>query len=528
MAFKVGVGKKEMNVFIPGLGMMGYGQAHNVVKEAATPLFARAVVFEDANLQKFIFINLELAFVTIAVKEEVTARLQALFPQWSLSLASLMMTAQHTHSAPGGYSHYPFYNFTIPGFRRQIFEAVVVAAVQAVESAAKTVQAASLRLGHYDIPPDRDVAFNRSMTAYLSNPEVEKITAEESHLAVDRKMQGLTIFDAGGKPLAHLNWFGVHATSISSYNQRIHHDNKGVAAALFEKATPGALAIFAQGAAGDVSPNYIWDQKIRRMRGKFTDQYESAAYNGELQFSASKKISTGPELSGAINCRHLYFDMSIHAGEPAHGVSFFTGTLEGPGLPQAAGLVLKWLSRALKLFKNTPENRAFFEAHGKKDVLLDHRNNQFLGLPLGFWKALPDTGGPVVGSLIRQAKSGALETHPWVPQVLPFQIVTLGDLMLVGVPGEITTVAAERLKAALQKKNPQSEIIISSYANAYMGYVTTPEEYDLQCYEGGHTVYGRNTLPAMIKGFEMLLGGAESSVKAFVFPEEELKLRTWD
>ena len=36
---------------------------------------------------------------------------------------------------------------------------------------------------------------------------------------------------------------------------------------------------------------------------------------------------------------------------------------------------------------------------------------------------------------------------------------------------------------------------MSSVANEYTGYVTTPEEYTRQYYEGGHTIYGPNTLP---------------------------------
>ena len=36
---------------------------------------------------------------------------------------------------------------------------------------------------------------------------------------------------------------------------------------------------------------------------------------------------------------------------------------------------------------------------------------------------------------------------------------------------------------------------MSSVANEYSGYVATPEEYALQYYEGGHTLYGPKTLP---------------------------------
>ena len=37
------------------------------------------------------------------------------------------------------------------------------------------------------------------------------------------------------------------------------------------------------------------------------------------------------------------------------------------------------------------------------------------------------------------------------------------------------------------------------YSNAYFHYVTTPEEYDEQRYEGGSTLFGRWQLPALMQ-----------------------------
>lgn len=535
MSIKVGFSKTEIPCFFPGLGMMGYGQPHNFVKEQATPIFARALIFEDTQMAHFIFINIELAFVSIAVKEEVTKRVNELFPDWDIDLSRLMITAQHTHSAPGGYSHYPFYNFTIPGFRPKMFEAVVSSIVTAISEASKNISPSILKLGSYHIPEDNEVAFNRSMSAYLNNKDIKKIPSTDTHLGVNRQMLGLNIYSADGKLRAHLNWFGVHATSISSFNHRIHHDNKGIASDLFEKMNPGSMAIFAQAAAGDVSPNYIWDKKLKRTRGKFPDQYESAAYNGELQASAAQMIQAEHFLDGKIQCSHLYHDLVTHAAFPAHGISFFEGTLEGPGIPKLLGNTLRFLSRSLRFSKTlfaASENKSFYESHGAKDILLDHRTGEFIGIPLSIWKKMPVIPDPTIGSFIKHAKNGSIETTPWVPPVLPYQIVTLGDLAIIGVPGEITTISAERLKNALKDKLNVSEIIISSYANAYMGYVTTPEEYDLQCYEGGHTVYGRYTLPAMIQGFIELAEINQKKIKSkndiqpFRYPAQELERRT--
>jgi hypothetical protein len=63
-----------------------------------------------------------------------------------------------------------------------------------------------------------------------------------------------------------------------------------------------------------------------------------------------------------------------------------------------------------------------------------------------------------------------------------------------------------RLEAALRPVLPAgvTDPVVVGLANGYMGYLTTPEEYQMQHYEGGHTVYGiytsllvRNSLVAL-------------------------------
>jgi len=47
-------------------------------------------------------------------------------------------------------------------------------------------------------------------------------------------------------------------------------------------------------------------------------------------------------------------------------------------------------------------------------------------------------------------------------------------------------------------------VVISALANTYIDYVTTPEEYNVQRYEGASTIYGPYTLPAFIQEFKKL------------------------
>ncbi len=525
---KVGLAKSDMTCFVPGLGMMGYGQDHNRVQDIATPLTVRACVIEQQD-RFFIYACLEQCFVTIALSQAVIERVCQKFPQFQLSAKNFIISAQHTHSAPGGYGHYPLYNFTIPGFQPQVFEKVVCATTEAICEAILNRLESEVRYGEYFIPIDKQIAFNRSLAAYQLNPEATGY--EKSQHAVDRLMRGLKIYRQN-KLVGMLNFFGVHCTSVSSYNQSIHHDNKGVAAKLFEEEYPAAIGIFAQAASGDISPNWIIDAKTKLMRGVSANQYESADYNGRLQFEASENLADNFIIKGEIRLWSGRVDMTQMAALPAHGVAFFMGTAEGPGLPKLAGKCLALLAKIIQKIKVAlypALNKNFYHHHGAKSILLDHRSGEFVGIPQWVWSKLPNLPDPVVRQFQRELKLGALATRPWVPYILPLQVTQIGQILILGVPGEITTIAAERLKAKIVEITAGwgiEKIILSSFANAYMGYITTPEEYALQCYEGGHTVYGQHTLAAIIDGFEKLLTGQLPDMKQHQFPVDELKLRS--
>jgi neutral ceramidase len=540
MKFSAGFGCQEITCFMPGIGMMGYGQPHNTVEEVGTPLLARAMFLQDEDKKSFILVHLEQAFVSLAIKEEILARLSTEFYSWNITDANLLITAQHTHSAPGGYSHYPFYNFTIPGLQLKVLNTICEGIIGAIKSAYQNLEPVTIFWGQHTISEDKEVGFNRSLQAYLNNPDVSHLTEENRHLAINRRMEGLMIRNQLGVDKGFINWFGVHCTSVTSFNHRIHHDNKGVAAALYEKAHPGTMAFFMQEAAGDVSPNFIWEPSKKMFRGKFKDQYDSASYNGELQFRESEKIQTSFEIKGNIQCAHEFVDMAKEVAPAAHGIAFFEGTTDGPGIPKFLAETLRAVTkfvRAKQLIKNADQNKAFYAAHSPKDILLDHRTGSFLGIPLNIWKRLPPLPDTTVEAFRKSAANDSLKTLPWVPSILPMQLICIGPLAVIAVPGEITTTAAARLKKQMVldlQKAGIDHVIISSYANAYMGYITTPEEYAKQSYEAGHTIFGHGTLGGFLKGFRHLAEviqnkkqHSQTITKPFHFPAEELAKRTF-
>ena len=574
--FQIGTASADITPFFKGVGMMGYGQYHQKVQEKATDLLARCFVFLDPESgKKVAFVNAEIAFITLAIKSAVIKELEKNHAALNYTDENVMLTAQHTHSAPGGYSHYAFFNFSIPGFVPEILNTIVSGIVKSIVEADSNLQEANIKIGKGTFPPEQDVAFNRSMKAYNANPEVEKLSDSDYHLALDREMTLLRMDTANGDSLGMLNWFGVHTTTVGNDRFKICADNKGYASTFFEDNIddPNFSAVFAQAPCGDISPNWIWVGKRNKMRGKFEDDYESAKHNGNLQYEKAKEIydntaGSSPLKNSEIDCLQMYVDFSdvlvddqfipeghvekgkeVRTGPACLGVAFFQGTEDGIGIPKSLGKVVSMLTRTVKfadLYKmerssdpKWKEIKHTYETQGVKDILVESGIEKILGV-----KNLNKLGpinmvDPSFRVLKQHYDNGSISGKPWTPQVLPLQIFIIGEIAIVGVPAEITYIAGKRFKKTISdvlSKRGITEVIISPYANGYSGYITTYEEYQEQCYEGGHTVFGQWTHAAYQTKLqdlakEMLKPDSEreldTATQPLEFSQEELGKRSY-
>jgi neutral ceramidase len=81
---------------------------------------------------------------------------------------------------------------------------------------------------------------------------------------------------------------------------------------------------------------------------------------------------------------------------------------------------------------------------------------------------------------------------------MPVQVLRIGPAVLVGLPFEVTVEAGRRVQqsvAAVMGPAGIDRVAVSSLANEQFCYLTTPEEYSLQRYEGGNTLYGPQSQP---------------------------------
>lgn len=373
-----------------------------------------------------------------------------------------MISATHTHAGLGGFSWHAFYNITSWGFIPQNFNAIVQGIVHSIGLAHGNIVPGWLRWSENQA---HDCGFNRSPAAYACNKDCCGYSAD-----VDSTMTVLQVL-SGSSLLGIIAWHGVHCTCLDRDNTLVSGDSKGVAAYLFEKAmgvdyeiAEHFVAAFPQGACGDVSP----------LNGERGNGRLLSISNGWSQFkTAHDACRHGMVLHGGVDYRHTYVNFREIYVESAQ-VSLPTAAIgrsmaEGAADGKTPSLELLAMNSAVKVIRPFTESQQvspeLAAAHYPKDIM---------------WFM----------------DDGKASATTWVPHVLPLQIISIGNFCVVGIPFELTTMVSRRIRDSLQDVLG-CRVICAGLTNAYAGYVTTFEEYQMQEYEGGHTMFGPHQQEAL-------------------------------
>lgn len=477
--YLVGRGVADATGEIAEVGMMGYGRSDQQAEGLHTRLRSRAFVIVDrASAQRVLLVVVDSPMIFESVRQEVLRRLAARFGDL-YTPRNVMITGTHTHAGPGGYSHHLLYNMTTYGYHARTFQAVTDGIVESVARAHADLAPARLTLSHGEL---RDASVNRSRAAFDRNPASDRAVFPD---AIDPQTSLLRI-ERGGRTVGVVNWFATHNTSMSGDNRLISSDNKGYAALRWERELHGVdyladtdaefIAAFAQTNAGDMSPNLD-------LRPPTTpEDFERTRVIGLRQYRAAAGLTSAPgvALAGGVDSRLVYVDMSATTVDarftgdgrehrtcsPAIGASMAAGSMEdGPAFPtfqEGENPLWDTISDSI-VYAVSPE---LADCQAPKDIFV----------PVG----------------------GLNQIYPWVAERLPVQLVRIGALYLIGIPGEVTITAGLRLRRTVAEAMGADlrNVLVAGYANAYAHYVTTPQEYDAQHYEGGSTLFGRWELPA--------------------------------
>ncbi len=511
-SYNIGTGIGEVTDPAVGLPLQGMADKNQIATAVESPLYARAFVVADplsaTAAGRVAIVVADIWSGTRRVKDAVVARLAAALGGMYTD-ENVLLAGTHTHSAPGGFSGTLLYDFD---FARGGCDEATVTCI--ADGCARAVETAHANLAPGRIYVNRgevaDCGRNRSVPAYLRNPQAER---DRWGADTDREMLLLKFVkvDHGGqeRPAGALNWYPIHPTDRGQKNTLVCGDNKGYASSLFEQQmssdvdrTETFVAAFANANCGDVSGNV----ELGHIPDGVHDRAQMEKH-GRSQFEVAERLfqTATEEVTGLVEYRHTRADLSsmttgaggARTWPAALGISFAAGSSEDsvpePDLGIREGVTATNISDA---------DAVIAGAAG-------------LGLSAIFGVSVIDQAAAVAereGHLPKPVVlMPGIDQPPAVPQVLPVQLLRVGTVAVLGIPGELTTMAGRRLRTTVLdalSATGVTHVALATYANEYSQYVTTLEEYSSQQYEGASTLFGPHTLEA----YQQLAGGLATAI----------------
>lgn len=498
----------------PGVATFGHGPEARIASGYWTRLQCRAFVFlTETGNPAAALVPCELAAISTLLQRTVVQKLRGFGIE--IPPQRLFLSAVHTHAGPAHYLDAEFYDGTAstqgPGFDPQVVEFLASRIAGAVRDAflqatqdrqAPHPQFTELRWIHGKA---WGLTHNRSLSAFQRNrplgdfgePSKEAAGAlDPSALAVDPNLDVLELSVPGAEGKRRVRgWIGLlamHPTVLSAKNRYFGGDAFGVASRLMEQelrregeaaGTPDLrpLVGLINTNEGDVVPRWsTGDRAETLVLGKRLAQEFLKLRNA----SGSVPFQTQAVLSSSY--------LEVELPNNTYGLP------QGQQLCSRAELGLGSIYGAV----DHPTGLA-----GISDLL-----------PTSYDPQRQDCQAP------KRAALGAFQkliSGPYsFPRTVPLGMVRLDDTWVAFLPAEITVTAGQRIRQGLAELVPFTadgrpvQTRIGGLTNGYMEYISTPEEYQLQRYEGASTLYGPTMAPFLAAVFrnmgERLVGRPSS------------------
>lgn len=455
----------------PGLGTWGHGPDARPSRGHRGRLRCRVVYLEDAPGERVALVPCDFA----AIDQHLQRRIgELVVAETGLGADRIVMSATHTHGGPGHYfaetNYSGLFSGRQHGYDPRFVDWLARRIADAILDAARDAKPA--RIAWFSGEVNRGdgtgatIGQNRSLAAHCENddpmhgaPSTCRRADVDAAAEVDGRLDLLRIDveeDGTLRPLALYATFPVHGTAVPNTNVFFEADLWGFAAT-YVAARLGDrgpfVAALANGAEGDVRPSYStqgWDE-ARRL-GTLLGERIVAAHAASVDYEENPRIVIA------------YRDVELpRAAEP-----------DGEGR----------LCRSGRLGRSAPGG-----SEEGRTGRYGPRWHEGMTEP-------PQRGC--------QAPKGRFFAHRFAslgfPEVAPLQLVGIGPGTLVAHPWEITTAAGRRLRARVAATlSGSGPVALIGLSNQYLQYLTTPEEYAQQHYEGASTLFGPDTL-AVVSG----------------------------
>lgn len=525
----------------PGPGLQGNGPDGRIAAGHRHRLFARAMVLQDPDGRRVAFVVADLPQVSAILQREAV-RPDRVPPELCLGPAHVMLSATHAHAGPGNFFLSQVVNTggsPVSGYDSVMVAFLADGFARAIRAAVDHLRPAAAAWGTHDI---WGATRNRSLEAYLRdrpNPLLlPRPTAPPRlparYLAITPtftllRVDTITVQDGVEHrvPAGAFSSFAMHGTGNPPANDLFDGDIHALVerdlewhidslAGRHPEYGPESVHLFANGAEGDVSPD--WPQErlcpratLRPVRRPAGPRLPRPPVHWDLGSETARQLclaesrvfvdSLGHELGR--QAIELYTSLRASLRQDLRVSSaFLTLRLrENPALPSC------------------PEPRVGTATVGGAD---DGRSRYYGWRVLGLFNAGMEESDAsanrhpqgcqgrkrIAGGLFFQRLAAGPNGYPPVAQLM---VIRVGDGLVAATPWEITTEAGRRILTALRAGaadaggHPAVTALVG-LANGYLQYLTTPEEYQLQHYEGASNLYGPNTQLTVARELRQLAG----------------------
>ena len=467
-----------------GYSFGGWTRRDRVGTGVHTRLQASALVIRRGN-RKLALVSVDLFAAPGGLVAEAAKRARHGFSE-----RNVLVGATHTHGGPSQFANFSTLNTLAPSTQTitnpasfaeflqpesadpQLYTFLVKRISKALKRANRDLGPAAVGWGTKQL---LGVTKNRSLEAHLANhgviEEPGQGTVEQDPLGypdtIDPLVSVLRVdrieADNSRTPIGAWSTFANHGTVVPSEYQVYTQDHTGYATRTFEAKMRRAGRVPKSRPVINVFPNSNEGDQSAGLDGQSPVIAERVGtQEGKAMFKAWKRagrrLSASPRVdllwTRVCFCGQTTSDGTV-ADTPQAGEPFLTGSEEGRG----------------------PLYEVTARSHEGDRSATENTPNQ----------------GHKVGIPFATTKDS-------YPSAVPIFLARIGKRMIITFPGEATVEVGRRARARVMNVARElgvKGVSVMGLTNEFIQYITTPEEYDRQHYEGGSTIYGPATGAAL-------------------------------
>jgi plasmid stabilization system protein ParE len=270
--WKVGIARTEITPRQP-VWMAGYAARKHPSEGTVHPLWAKALVVEDARGERAVIVTSDLIG---SVRELSDAIGDGVQQRTGIPRERIVLNASHTHCGPvvlgcADIAHHMEAEDVAraAAYRDELQHKVI----RLIEEACAGVQPANLAFGEGTAP----FATNRrkiQSQKYVIGPNPQG--------PVDRRVPVLRVTDENDRPLAVLFGYACHNTTLGGDFYRFNGDYAGFAQVELEAEHPGVTAMFMAGCGADANPQPRGKLEHAQQHGKELAEAVDRVLAGEM------------------------------------------------------------------------------------------------------------------------------------------------------------------------------------------------------------------------------------------------------